>query len=273
MNFNSDFNIIVQTDTNAILGSQVCFTVSVTPTAGDNNPANNTLTHCFMVVGSYDPNDKQVYPSGDIDTAQRWLTYTINFQNTGTAEAQHIYVTDTLDSDLDVSTFQLLAYSHQPLVQLKENAVRFNFPNINLPDSNANEPLSHGYVQYKIKLKDNRPIGTVINNTAFIYFDFNSPVVTNTTANTISVISGIENIRHKTQDITVYPNPATNELNISLKGLQVETVKLYSVDGKLLSEVHQPLSNRIDISSLAAGIYIAEVTVKGETARVRWVKM
>jgi hypothetical protein len=273
VNFNSDFNFIVQTDTTAPIGSQVCFTVSVTPTAGDNNPSNNTLTHCFTVVNSYDPNEKEVYPSGDIDTAQKWLTYTINFQNTGTAEAQHIYVTDTLDSDIDASSFQLLAYSHQPMVQIKENVVRFNFPNINLPDSNTNEPLSHGYVQYKVKLKDNLPIGTHISNTAYIYFDFNSPVVTNTTTNTISTTTAIQSIRNPNSEIRIYPNPATNELNISLGGLQAEQVRLYSADGRLLSEVHQPVSNRIDISHLAAGIYIAEVISNKETIRKRWVKM
>jgi len=55
---------------------------------GDNNPANNVLTLCFTVVGSYDPNDKQVYPSAEIDTTQEWLTYTIRFQ---TPEQQKQY--------------------------------------------------------------------------------------------------------------------------------------------------------------------------------------
>ncbi len=190
VNFFTDFNIIVQTHYNATLGSQVCFTVSVTPTAGDNNLSNNNLTHCFTVIGPFDPNDKQVYPSGNIDTLLEWLTYSIRFQNTGTADAQHVYIDDTLDANLDESSFQLLAYSHDPIVQINGNAVRFNFPNINLPDSNANEPASHGYVQYKVKMKDNLPIGTHISNTAYIYFDFNAPIVTNTVTNTITVAPG-----------------------------------------------------------------------------------
>ncbi|MES2619646.1 MAG: T9SS type A sorting domain-containing protein [Bacteroidota bacterium] len=184
VNFFSHFNFLLQTDTTAPLGSQVCITVSVTPTAGDNNPANNTLTQCFTVVGSYDPNDKQVSPPSVVDTSG-WLTYTINFQNTGSDTAIHIYITDTLDAGVDESTFQLLAYSMQPMVQLTGNAVRFNFPNIYLPDSNVNEPASHGYVQYKVRVKNNLVRGTQIQNTAFIYFDFNAPVVTNTVTNTI----------------------------------------------------------------------------------------
>ncbi|MES2622056.1 MAG: T9SS type A sorting domain-containing protein, partial [Bacteroidota bacterium] len=276
VNFLNDFNIIVQTDTNAVLGSQVCFTVSVTPTVGDNNPANNTLTHCFTVVGSFDPNDKQVYPVSDVDVnGEQWLTYTVNFQNTGTDTAIHIYVTDTLDADLDASTFQLLAYSHQPMVQLKENAVRFNFPNIMLVDSHANEPLSHGYVQYKIKIKDNKPVGTVIDNTAFIYFDFNAPVVTNTTSNTIAVISDVSEIRNQKSEIRIYPNPASNIVTLEMDEIFTGgTVTVYDVTGRriLTANIEQRIMN-IEVSELANGVYIAEVKMKDGSVKRRWVKM
>jgi len=85
---------------------------------------------------------------------------------------------------LDKTTFTLLSYSHEPFVQLYTNGVlKFNFPNIHLPDSNTNEPASHGYVQFKIKAKDSLTLGNAIENTANIYFDFNAPVITNTTSN------------------------------------------------------------------------------------------
>ncbi|MBL0054325.1 MAG: T9SS type A sorting domain-containing protein [Bacteroidetes bacterium] len=186
VDFDNDFQIQVQTDTLAQLGQQVCFEVNVTPTIGDNNPANNTLTHCFTVVNSYDPNLKSVYPVNTIADKDGKLTYTIQFQNTGNAPAQHIYVMDTLDAALDASTFELLAYSHQPQVQLIGNNLRFNFPNINLPDSVNDEPNSHGYVQFSIKLHDSLPLGTTVNNTSFIYFDFNPPVQTNTVTDTLT---------------------------------------------------------------------------------------
>ncbi len=188
--FFHDFNFVVYTATSAVFNSDVCFTVTVSTGAVDNNPANDTITQCFKVVGSYDPNEKEVYPAGDIEATQKWLTYTIQFQNTGTDTAIHIYLTDTLSQYIDENSFQLLAYSHQPTVYIKQKAVQFNFPNINLPDSNINEPLSHGYVQYKVKLKDSLAIGTNISNTAFIYFDFNAPVVTNTTHNVIKCYAG-----------------------------------------------------------------------------------
>ncbi len=271
VNFLSDFNIILQADTTAQLGAQICLTLIVNPITGDNNPANNIYTHCFPVVASYDPNIKEVYPIADIDTVQEWLTYTIHFQNTGTAEAQHIYVDDTLDSDLDASSFQLLAYSHQPLAQIKQNTVRFNFPNINLPDSNTNEPLSHGYVQYKIKLKENLPVGTTINNTAFIYFDFNAPVVTNTTTNTIVTTTSISEIRSLNSEIRLYPNPTNNTLNIQTKNFNPVLVSVFDINGKKISE--QKYISQIDVSALTSGIYFIELKGKDGVARKKFVKM
>jgi hypothetical protein len=271
VNFFTDFNIVMHTDTNAQIGQQACFTLTVNPIAGDNNPANNVLNICFPIVNSYDPNDKTAYPAGDMDTAQKELTYTIRFQNTGTAEAQHIYITDTLDADIDASTFQLLAHSHQPMVQLKENAVRFNFPNINLPDSNTNEPASHGYVQYKVKLKPNLPIGTVINNTAYIYFDFNAPVVTNTTTNTVSLNTGISNLPVVAAYFHLFPNPSNGKVTVSVNETLVgSTVTLSDVTGRMVfkSEISN-LKSEIDLAGLGRGIYLVTVSATNGVKAVK----
>ena len=222
------------------------------------------------MVGSYDPNDKQVYPIGNTDTSQHWLTYTINFQNTGTDTAIHIYVTDTLDSDLDASTFQLLAYSHQPMVQITANAVRFNFPNINLVDSGTNEPLSHGYVQYKVKIKDNTPVGSVINNTAFIYFDFNAPVVTNTTTNTITTFTGIPPNPLKGETLRIYPNPASSSVTISInESLVGGTATVTDLMGsKMLAAELTTHHTTLTTTDLASGVYFVTVSSpKGSVTR------
>jgi hypothetical protein len=273
-----DFNIIVQTDTLAQAGQQVCFTVHITPTSGDNNPANNTFDYCFTVTNSYDPNEKEVYPGAIIDTAQEWLTYTVHFQNTGNAEAQHIYVMDTLDANIDEATFQLLAYSHEPNVQINEKIVRFNFPNINLPDSTTDEPNSHGYVQYKVKLKPNLPIGTQISNTAYIYFDFNSPVVTNTVTNTVavdtSVTIGIHNIaKDNSFAVTVYPNPANQQLTIATTA-EGSAIGIYNTQGQSVnSYVMHGTAQTFNIGTLPSGIYYVEVQNNGQVIRKKLVKL
>lgn len=272
----TDFNIVVRTDTFAQIGQQVCFTVRVTPTVGDNDSSNNTLTYCFPIVNSYDPNDKTAYPSGDIDTVQEWLTYRVRFQNTGNAEAQHIYIMDTLDTDVDASTFQLLAYSHQPNVEIKESIVRFNFPNINLPDSFTNEPGSHGYVQYKVKLKENLPIGTTIENTAYIYFDFNPPVVTNTTTNTIAIVqdtTGVGIKQVQVLSLNIYPNPANSQVTITTSQAG-NTIYMYTAQGQLLSsQAMQGTAATINIDALPSGIYYVEVNGSNGAARKKLVKL
>lgn len=276
VDFNSDFNITIHTDTLAQIGQQVCFEVTVTPTVGDNNISNNTLTHCFDVVNSYDPNDKTAYPSGDIDTAQEWMNYTIRFQNTGNAPAQHIYVMDTLDSDIDVSTFKLLAYSHDNITQvLPGGIIKFNFPNINLPDSFSNEPLSHGYVQYKVKLKENLPLGTAISNTAFIYFDFNAPVVTNTTVNTISLDNpiGIKPVSG-TISVSVFPNPTTGQVTVQVPQSQTGfTLWLYNVYGDAVNQLSIAGNNGIlSLASQPAGVYFIKIETANGSAIKKVVK-
>jgi hypothetical protein len=54
-----------------------------------------------------------------------------------------------------------------------------------LPDSNQNEPKSHGYISLSIKPKKELSEKTRVENFADIFFDFNEPVRTNTTFNTI----------------------------------------------------------------------------------------
>ena len=187
LGYDSSFNFNILVDVSAALGSQICVQVSISSKEKELNYSNNFLSQCFTVVGSFDPNDKTAFPNSTLDiSGDRWLTYLIRFQNTGTASAEHIFITDTLSASLDWSTFNLLSYSHQPLTQVyNDGLVKFSFPHINLPDSNTNEPASHGYVQYKIRAKDSLAIGSSIENTANIFFDFNAPVITNTTSNAV----------------------------------------------------------------------------------------
>ena len=184
-NLDNLLRFYIMVDTLAQLGTLVCFDIEVTPTLGDANPVNNSFVVCGPIISSMDPNFKEVEPTTPIPTSYSdWLTYTVHFQNTGTAPADHIKILDTLDTNLDPVTFQYLESSHNPTVSVIGNISVFDFQNINLPDSSVNEEASQGWVMYRIKLKQGIQPG-IINNTASIYFDFNSPVVTNTVSNLI----------------------------------------------------------------------------------------
>lgn len=158
----------------------------------DTFPADDNITGVRQVTGSYDPNDKQVWNAdnddadGFIEPSDSLLRYLIRFQNTGNDTAFNIFISDTLDTDLDVNSLQVLSASHNFQVTVSgPGYIQFTFPNILLVDSMTNEPKSHGYIEYTIERKANLPLGTSIDNTAHIYFDFNAPIVTNTVSSVI----------------------------------------------------------------------------------------
>ncbi len=273
INSTTDFAFILHTAYGAQITDQVCLSAAVSILPGDNNPSNNNVGGCYPVYASWDPNSKEVSPSGNVDTTQPWLTYTIHFQNTGSASATNIHVDDTIDvAHLDISTFQLLAYSSLPKVQIQNNgAVRFTFSNINLPDSSTGFAASQGYVQYKIKLIDGVPVNTQISNTASVYFDLNPAVVTNTTLNTVVLPTGITPpLRGEELSMKIYPNPANTTLYIKVTGLAPETMKLYTVTGQ---EVYTgKFEPEIDVSKLSAGAYFVEVKAGEQEGRRMFVK-
>ncbi|MEM7160815.1 MAG: FG-GAP-like repeat-containing protein [Bacteroidota bacterium] len=144
-----------------------------------------------IIACSYDPNDKQVFPEGygDAHWVQKdsLLEYMIRFQNTGNAPAQNVWIRDTLDVNLDVSSFEFLSSSHSVHTSLDSDTreLLFFFEDIMLPDSVNNEAESHGYVRFAIRNVFNAPLLTEINNTAAIFFDSNEPIITNTTWSTL----------------------------------------------------------------------------------------
>ncbi len=145
-----------------------------------------------LISCSYDPNDKQVEPVGvgplhGIAPDTEWLTYTIRFQNTGNDTAHTVVIEDPLSTHLDRSSLQVLGASHT-LTGASLNGyglATFHFDGIMLPDSNVNEPASHGFVRFRVKPVQGLPHLTAIDNLAGIIFDQNAPVITNTVRNTI----------------------------------------------------------------------------------------
>ena len=256
VNFYSDFVFNLITDTTAQSGDLICLHVTVNPVGGDPVPSNNTYLHCFQVENSFDPNDKQVNLPAVIDTSVNWLTYTVRFQNTGTAPALHIYIADTLDNNLDPSSLQLTAFSHEPLVQQTGNILLFNFPGINLADSSTNEPGSHGFIQYKVHLNDPVPVGTTIHNTAYIYFDFNPPVQTNTTSNTVQIISSVNDV-DPGLDLMIFPNPSLSGMQLNFKGSDIHNniVEIRDLTGRILMKEKLTGDNSVQLPMLADGIY------------------
>lgn len=175
------------------VNSTLCWSASV---QGEQLPCGQSQStgSCANIIASFDPNEKLVasqsfqtngYVKEENIAAGDSLSYKIFFQNTGTDTAFHIVVRDTLDGHLDPATAVLNAFSHPGTMSVSGNVLVFDFPSILLPDSNTNEPASHGWLTFSVKQTAGNLPGTVIENTAAIYFDNNAPVQTDTVTNTI----------------------------------------------------------------------------------------
>jgi hypothetical protein len=247
-------------------GDPICLsaTISSTSPGTDQNLSNNTYNTCFYIGTSYDPNDKHPFPKGEGMAGHialgTELEYVIRFQNTGVFPAQQVYILDTLESDLDATSLQVLGTSHHMVFTQNGSALKFEFPNIMLPDSLSDPEGSMSFVRFKVKHNTNAPLGTIINNTASIYFDFNAPVITNTTINTLSLVQNVNEVS-KSNRLNVYPNPAKETIQVSLSGTTfIHSVSIFNAMGIKVNEVNSDKNAvSISIKQLPAGVYFLQM--------------
>ncbi len=258
----SSFFVKLHVDTNVVLGSQICVKVQVMPYAGDYDTANNVMSYCMTVIVAYDPNSKQVFPQGNISPAQKELTYTVQFQNTGTGPAHHVFIMDTLDTNIDPSSFKVLASSYPVQPTNNAGALRFDFSNIDLAPAAQDSAASIGWVQYSVILRSGLAVGTSITNTANIYFDYNSPMATNTTVNTISdMTTGVADAGSDSFDVLLYPDPARDYVFIRAShDLTGGHIEIYDITGrKCKDQLISDSRSGIQIKDLPIGVYLINI--------------
>lgn len=234
---------------------------------------------CRPNIGAFDPNDKSAEPLGyeeahfienDIP-----LSYHIRFQNTGTDTAFQVTVTDVLSPLLDARSIRMGASSHPYTWELRSGGVLVvRFDNIMLPDSNINEAASHGFFKFEIDQQPNNAVGTRIENTASIYFDFNAPVVTNTTFHTIGQdfihveVTGTEDVLVENARVRVYPNPFENSATLDVTGLEVNHLELEITDTQGRVQRRQQSSGnaqlQINRGDLLPGLYFYRLSADGQ---------
>jgi hypothetical protein len=259
--------LTINIDPGLQIGSPVNSKVRVEPLANDADPTCNFATSQVLLSGSFDPND--ILVSEDTLTTTQlsnapWLEYIIRFQNTGNDTAFTVKILNPIDTNkLNLSTFEFVYASHP--VNLNwidyQRNMEFKFENILLVDSNTNEPLSHGFVRYRIQPKTNLSAGDSITNFAAIYFDFNEPVITNTAKTIIVLPTGLASASPKLGKLHVFPNPAESTLNIS--GIQLENgkaqLRLTDIYGKLILEkTISSITTTLETINLSLGIYLIQ---------------
>ena len=251
-------------------GDILNYTVTNTITNTDEMLSDNTFVLNQTVVNSYDPNDKTCLQGNYVgpDKIGQYVHYMIRFENTGTFPAENIVVKDMIDTaKFDVSSLIPLNASHNYVTRINGNKVEFIFENINLPFDDA---TNDGYVAFKIKTLPSLVVGNTFSNTANIYFDYNFPIITNTATTTIAALNN-PSFEFATY-FSLYPNPATSELNINLKSaIEIISIQIYNTIGQLVS-VQTGNALKVDVSNLKTGNYFIKVNTNEGFSTSQFIK-
>jgi hypothetical protein len=243
-------------------GDTLHYEVSIHPYTNDFDTLDNSYQIYPILTGPYDPNNKGVYQNGtdaSIVYQNATLNYHINFMNLGNDTAYTVIIRDTLNSLLDIGSFELTGSSHPCMVSFHNNVVVFTFYNILLPDSNTNPQGAAGFVSFQINPFPSFSFGQSIPNRAAIVFDFEAPIVTNNAQVNmlLPTMNKWERMEAK-QNLSLAPNPAHQF--IYLQGIDdaPTEIKIFNAVGEVvLRSIHRK-GDPLDVSGLNSGLYLLE---------------
>ncbi len=242
--------------------------------------------YCDTITCSFDPNDKKVIPPG-VQAAHYILKtdsllYTVRFQNEGNDTAFTVVIRDQLSNLLDRNTMELVGSSHPVTSTVNAaNFAEFRFENILLPYKSIDDPGSQGFVTFRILPFPGLPDGTIIENEAGIYFDFNPPVITNTAFVTLvtSIPVGINEISGNAL-LSISPQPFSDycEINITDESPFVSEFNVYDISGREIyfgtTGVGKRKQIRLNTSQWNKGMYFIRIrnTNNGSSQTAKLVK-
>lgn len=231
------------------IGDILAFNAFIDVTTDDNWNDNN-FDFNQTVVGSYDPNDITCIEGNVVSPSYigQYLHYVINFENTGTYQAENIVVKTTINpADFDINTLRLLEASHNVTTRINGDIVEFIFQTINLDTG------GHGNILLKIRTKDDLIISDMVSKKADIYFDYNFPIETNFANTTFQVLSN--SVVTIDNSVGIYPNPTNDIVNIKANST-INSVEIYDVQGRIIQKKIMNVENEsINVSGLTNGIY------------------
>lgn len=268
---NKTISFMTGTDASVLIGDELEFKGEIVNSSNDCNLDDNTLIQKYNVYGAIDPNDILVSPKGYGEEGyilpDQLLTYTIRFENVGNFATQNVSITDMIPQELDINTFKIVSASHENLsTEIIDNKITFNLENVFLPPTSVDSDKSQGYVTFSILPKKGLKEDTKIKNSAFIAFDDENLLKTNTVTNTIQS-------KTQEQEMTVvylYPNPVNDVALIRLehrKGMEYTRKKIVKaevidVNGVvILQKDFSPSEEvKIDLPLQVRGYYLLKVT-------------
>lgn len=237
----------------------------------DGNPF--TTLECRKIAAGGNANRLSAYPegigSGRVIRQDDRITYQVDFKNTTFTTIGAAVVRCTIPPQLDLTTLQLGASSHPYTWNLRSGGVLdIRFEPINLSAASANEANSRGFVQFDLAIQPNTPAGTVVVNTAEIYFDLLPTITTNGTFHTIG--ENVLPVRVNTPgtalaNARIFPNPANNHAFLSLEKVAYSQVRVTNMLGQTVAVYHKEQAVGVNLVRGAApsGVYLVEVLTEG----------
>lgn len=83
-------------------------------------------------------------------------------------------------------------------------------------------------------------------------------------------LAGVTTDKASKLELSLYPNPAVNTLNIKLENEQIQLIEIYDINGRLVLE-ERSNNQQINVASLSNGTYVCAVQTSNGTATKRFI--
>lgn len=215
------------------------------------------------------------YPKGYQDSIlenKTDITYKIVFRNNGVDTLDRVVIRDTLSEYLDPTTVKS-GVSNFPftLEVTAERVVKITFTDLQLiPNSSAGAVDDNsGFVTFSVSQKPDLPPGTVIENSAAIFYGLNAPERSNSKVYVVGTFPGFVQMTTSNNQIfwpgasvSVTPNPFIDQAIIEIKGVEMKetTLNVFDAMGRLI-KTQKGYGNQIRMSrgNLTSGLYFYQL--------------
>ena len=110
-----------------------------------------------------DPNDKAVYPAGQMSTDEKIIITPFDSKTKGMDLTYRVVIRDVIDANLDLQTLRNVSASHDFVIsQEVPGELAFIFDNINLVPQSVSEEFGQGFVSFTLSQVDDVPENTII---------------------------------------------------------------------------------------------------------------
>lgn len=271
-NENLPIKIQVETSETVISGDTINITTSIIPASNEIDAIKENWFYKII-----DENDKRselkfTYPmsicNDNYVLKDRPISTCIRFENLEHCSKRKILITDTLSSNLDLSTFRIISSSHDFIAELLSDTV-IQFKSLN--SINQNSSTSNlGHLFYEMRPKYDIPIGNkVIHRGAKIkYGNIENNILYESSHTLVEYLNDCDttkkNIISSDYNYLLFPNPTTDFITIfrTLGLADVIKIEVFDLSGRLIKSFsYDNFSEvKIDFQTLSGGIYQCRIT-------------